>query len=98
MGYFANGTEGAMFEETWCQNCVHYDPNVGVDPPCPVWMMHLLYSYDLCSKKEDPGKVILDALIEQKMVKASDGIDAFVNECRMFYSANGAQPGQMRLT
>src|SRR5262245_39964522 len=96
MGYFANGTEGAAFEETWCVHCVHYDEAIGEDPPCPVWMAHLLYSYDLCSKKDDPGKVILDLLIEPTTFTASDGIAAFGNECKMFHSKSGATPGQMR--
>lgn len=103
MGYFSNGTEGAMFEEAWCSRCVHSDISgdreIGVDPPCPVWMAHTLFAYDLCNEKEHPGKVILDALIPLKMVTASDGIDVQVNECAMFHpvDAGAAIPGQMRI-
>lgn len=56
MGYFANGTEGDMYEEQHCSKCVHVDG-------CPVWDMHLLFSYELCNETKHPGKVILDALI-----------------------------------
>ncbi len=101
MGYFSNGTEGEMFEERWCANCRHSDISggreIGVDPPCPVWMAHSLYAYELCNEKEHPGKVILDMLIPRKMVKASDGFDLPVNECAMYSPINGATPGQTSL-
>jgi hypothetical protein len=88
MGYFANGTEGELFEEQWCSRCVHSDvgpgKEIGSDPPCPVWMAHQLFAYQLCNEGEHPGKVILDTLIPIKTVKASDGIDGPVNECAMF--------------
>lgn len=89
IGYFSNGTEGEIFEEQWCSRCVHSDISggreIGVDPPCPVWMAHSLYSYELCNKDEDPGKVILDMLIDHKIVTASDGFGLPVNECKMFH-------------
>ncbi len=102
MGYFSNGTEGQMFEEKWCANCRHSDISggreIGVDPPCPVWMAHSLYAYDLCNKNEDPGKVILDMLIPRKMITASDGIGLPVNECAMFSPCEpDVIPGQMGL-
>lgn len=101
MGYFSNGTEGAMFEEAWCARCVHSDigpgKEIGVDPPCPIWFAHMLYAYKLCNEKEHPAKVILDALIPQKMVTASDGHGVGVNECAMFHSCDSATPGQTTL-
>lgn len=90
MAYFANGTEGAMFEEAWCARCVHSDlvgdREPGDHPPCPVWMAHLLYAYELGGEesKEHPGKVILDMLITERWEKAPDGIGYPVQECRMF--------------
>lgn len=56
MGYFSNGTEGMLYEEKWCDNCIHQ-----VD--CPVWSIHLEWSYELCNKKDDPGKQMLDEFI-----------------------------------
>ena len=103
MGYFANGTEGMIFEEQWCSRCVHSDVSpgreIGVDPPCPVLFAHTLFSYDLCNQKEHPGKVILDSLIPTRTVKASDGFDVFVNECAMFHpvDAGAAISGQTSL-
>lgn len=85
MGYFANGTEGMMFEERFCSRCVHSDEGpgkeIGVDPPCPIWMAHLLYSYELCNETEHPAKVMLDMLIKPS---GPDGLD---NECVMFVEA-----------
>jgi hypothetical protein len=63
MGYFSNGTEGLDFEETYCRHCVNMPERE--DRGCPVWLAHLLFAYELCNKKEDPGKVILDMLIER---------------------------------
>jgi len=88
MGYFSNGTEGNCFEERWCSRCHHdaayrayvADGEKGPRPePCPVWNAHLLFSYDLCNKKDDPGKVVLDMLIERTDL---------VNRCVMFVPAD----------
>ena len=66
MGYFSNGTEGEIYEETFCARCVHYDNEIGEDTPCPIWMAHFLYAYDLCNKEDHPGKVMLDMFIPRK--------------------------------
>lgn len=64
MGYFSNGTEAAIYEETFCARCIHYDDEAGVDEPCPIWMAHFLYAYELCNEDDHhPGKVMLDMLI-----------------------------------
>ncbi|TLX12099.1 hypothetical protein [Rhizobium sp. MHM7A] len=42
MGYFPNGTEGMLYEEEYCDRCLHQDE-------CPVWLAHLLYSYRDCN-------------------------------------------------
>jgi hypothetical protein len=68
MAYFANGTEGDMFQEANCAFCVHWkDDGDGRGEGCPVNDVHLLFSYELCNKKADPGKVILDTLITPEM-------------------------------
>ena len=90
MGYFANGTEGAMFEEANCSRCVHSDISgdreIGAHPPCPVWMAHMLFAYELCNEKEHPGKVILDMLIPNERPIASDGRPAGPHQdCAMFH-------------
>lgn len=73
MGYFANGTEGDMFEAQNCNKCVHEDDEKG----CPVMLAHLLYSYELCNAKDHPGKHMLDMLIPRK--------GAWNERCAMFH-------------
>ena len=104
MAYFANGTEGAMFEEAWCSRCVHSDISgdreIGVHPPCPVWMAHTLFAYELCNEKEHPGKVILDMLIPEERPVASDGLPAGpVVGCARFHpvDAGAAIQGQLKI-
>ena len=107
MGYFSNGTEGAIFEERFCSRCAHSDYREGKDfgdrdnPPCPIWMAHLLYAYELCNEdaEKNPGKQMLDMLIRPVKKTASDGIEYFDNECQMFHAKDaGAEiEGQTRL-
>jgi len=77
MGYFSNGTEGMMYEEDYCDRCVHQDAD---GKGCPVWLAHLLYSYELCNKDGDPGKHMLDILIPPS--KDHLGND----QCTMFHA------------
>lgn len=72
MGYFANGTEGDMFEAQWCNRCVHEDDEKG----CPVFLAHILYAYEECNSKSN-AKVMLDMLIPRK--RASNA------QCAMFH-------------
>lgn len=60
VGYFANGTEGAIYEEHYCMRCIHYGPEDG--PGCPIWFAHLLYAYDECNSDSN-AKAMLDMLI-----------------------------------
>ena len=60
MGYFSNGTEAMDYEAHFCAQCIH---GQNEEQACPIFQMHFLYAYELCNKKGDPGKVILDALI-----------------------------------
>ncbi len=90
-----------MFEEAWCSRCVHSDISgdreIGVDPPCPVWMAHTLFAYELCNAEEHPGKVILDLLIPRKPRQVTGMLP--INECAMFapVDAGAAIPGQLRI-
>lgn len=104
MGYFANGTEGMIFEEAWCSRCAHSDTSgnreIGVHPPCPVWMAHTLYAYQLCNAEDHPAKIILDMLIPTEIRKANDGHGYRHNECALFHphDAGAAIPGQLTIT
>jgi hypothetical protein len=41
MAYFSNGTEGAMYQEHYCERCWH-DRNQN----CPIWLLHLNHNYE----------------------------------------------------
>jgi hypothetical protein len=76
VGYFSNGTEGAMYEEDYCNRCVHRGNDE--DGGCVVWLAHLMYSYTECNSKSN-AKHILDLLIPPSK-------DHLYNEqCRMFH-------------
>lgn len=77
MAYFPNGTAGEIYEAEYCSRCIHGMRGED-DPGCAVWLAHLLYSYELCNKKDEPGKVILDLLIPQ----SENGLGA--EQCAMF--------------
>lgn len=59
MGYFSNGTEGMIYEETYCQHCIHSDA-------CPVWGLHFEHNYT----QDKTIRSILDYLIP----RSKDGI------------------------
>ena len=47
MGYFANGTDGQFYWETFCASCVHDQDN-----NCTVLLAHLLHNYEECNVSE----------------------------------------------
>ena len=59
MAYFANGTQGMIYEETYCQHCIHNDA-------CPILKEHFLHNYS----KEPDKRAILDWLIP----RSKDGL------------------------
>jgi hypothetical protein len=73
MGYFSNGTEGEMYYETYCANCIHNGDEEN-DPYCPVWAAHKDYNYRDCNDKSS----ILHILIP----RSKDGLDN--EQCTMF--------------
>ena len=65
MGSFSNGSEGMCYQESYCFRCVNWkkdDFGMG----CPVWDLHFTWSYELCNKKDNEGKKMLDMLIPIK--------------------------------
>lgn len=52
MGYFANGSEGEMYREQYCEQCIHEDD-------CAVWDLHLLSNYEECNNKRSPLHVLI---------------------------------------
>lgn len=47
MGYFSNGSEGALYQEDYCSRCIH-----DKDDSCPVWNAHLMFNYQECNKPD----------------------------------------------
>ena len=45
MGYFSNGIEGMMYEEKYCQKCIHYED-------CIIWQLHFDHNYEECNKED----------------------------------------------
>jgi hypothetical protein len=75
MAYFSNGTEGFEYKKRFCFRCINWreDENGW---GCPIWDVHILYSYELCNSKSK-AKEMLDFLIP--MDKEHNP-----KECRMF--------------
>ncbi len=48
MGYFANGEIGEMYEERYCNHCVHELE----DYTCIVLQAHMLWNYDECNNDD----------------------------------------------
>ena len=72
MGYFSNGTEGRLYQERFCDRCIHDNPQK--DIYCPIWNLHLLHNSQECNKPDS----FLHALIPL----SADKLD---NErCKMF--------------
>jgi len=69
MGYFSNGTEGMMYQEDYCDRCVH-----DADQSCPIWNAHMLFNYEECNKPAS----ILHMLIPRSADKLGN------EQCRMF--------------
>ena len=73
MGYFSNGTEGMMYEDQWCSNCIHQDGQDGKSG-CYVWLAHSLHNYEECNKE--------DSILHLLIPRTKNG---FGNEkCKMF--------------
>lgn len=95
MGYFANGTEGEMYQARWCERC----RNFGADKlsketdtwGCPIWDVHMHYAYDHAGEPRDsPVNRILDNLIPR------EGVHNL--ECSMFTPIPGHEiDGQLEL-
>lgn len=69
MGYFPNGTAGMIFEEEWCDRCLH-------QPDCAVWLAHLLHNYKECNNPDS----ILDLLIQRTGDDSASKCTMFVDK------------------
>ena len=55
MAYFANGSEGAVFDYQ-CSICKYGEQ------PCPIATVQMLYNYDACNN--EAARAILDGLVK----------------------------------
>ena len=69
MGYFSNSDEGHVYEQQWCNNCIHQDD------PCAVWFLQIDRNYQDCNVKDSP----LHALIPRL-----NGKPEWNGQCKMF--------------
>lgn len=80
MTYFANGTEGDIFEEMYCSRCIHA-PQYEAEPPvdCPILTLHRMWNYDAVGEKADQTKHLA---LELFIPRGKD--------CSMFVEKKGA--------
>lgn len=76
MAYFANGTEAMMYEDKYCDKCVHNHPDYG----CPCLIAHMLWNYDECNNADS---------ILHKMIPVRK--DAFADRCTFFVPLDGKE-------
>lgn len=50
MGYFANSIEAQLYEERFCNKCIHYNNE------CPILFLHGLWNYEAVGKNKDETK------------------------------------------
>ncbi len=88
MGYFANGTEGELFREQFCYQCVNWGADAlsrkSSSDGCPIMDVHVLHGY---GASEDM-KTILDQLIERHEIKdvaPNRPVAQGANRCLMFH-------------
>jgi hypothetical protein len=73
MAYFANATEGDIWEQRYCQRCANYNDT------CAILDVHFLYNYEAC-RENGLAKRVLDGLIPD----TTDG----PGECMMYRKCN----------
>jgi len=73
MGYFSNSTEGMIYEEEYCNKCVHNHPECS----CPCLEAHAIWNYDECNNEDS----ILHKMIP--MSKTEDGCP-YNDQCIFF--------------
>lgn len=74
MGYFSNATENDLYQEQWCNRCIHRGPDDG--PGCPIMGVHFLYNYEQYKRGNETIRDILQDLIPPEGV--GNG------QCKMF--------------
>ncbi|MDO8303919.1 MAG: hypothetical protein Q7T18_11825 [Sedimentisphaerales bacterium] len=83
MGYFSNGTEGAIYEAKYCERCLNYRGGM-----CPILMLHSVWNYEAIGQNVGGGikQIALDMFIPRHGIENK--------QCAMFLNAS---PGQTKL-
>lgn len=72
MGYFPNGTSGAMYEEQYCDHCLHQGTDE--DGGCAIWYAHMIRNYEECNND--------NSILPMMIPRSPDGMEN--KKCRMF--------------
>jgi hypothetical protein len=59
MAYFANGTEGMIFDKQ-CAECPLWDK------ACPIYLVQLEYNYSQCNEKNGDLRAAMNLLVDKK--------------------------------
>ncbi len=78
MAYFANGTDGMIYEEKYCDHCLHFGDEDGIEG-CPILLIHDLYNYDQCKPRSTVEKTIKEIL--ELLIPT---MDSYPDKCKMF--------------
>ena len=81
MGYFPNGTSGMMYEDEYCDKCVHMLLEFG----CPCMDAHTLWNYDECNN----GNSILHKMIPRNK-------NGFNERC-IFFRSDTSQEAEIKI-
>lgn len=86
MGYFSNGTEGEIYQATYCDNCVHWrDLGDGRGYGCPIIDLHMLYNYDQHPEhSNNPEQAERTANMLNELIPRSEN-GLYNEQCRMFW-------------
>ncbi len=90
MAYFPNSTSAELYQEEYCERCIHWTDNGSGSLGCPIMDAHFMYCYELCNQKQHPGKVILDMLIPDDKERCQAA------KCN-FFVPNGECNGQEKM-
>lgn len=80
MGYFANGSEGEGYRETYCARCRN-NGDEKYEEGCTVWDLHLVYNGD--QFKESPQAKVIGTMLEMFIPRANDEHSTNL-QCTMF--------------
>jgi hypothetical protein len=84
MGYFANGTEGALYAERYCCRCRNMPAED--DGECPIMEAHLEFNY------EQQGHPKIERMLDILIPRSG----SFNGQCKLFrHDPNKPLPGQM---